>query len=52
MKSLGTETHKIAHCKALHTAVFVIAMIAFTLNDSNARATSVMPADYRFAMAG
>ena len=52
MKSLSTETHKIAHSKALHTVVFVIAMIAFTLNDSNARAASVMPADYRFAMAG
>ena len=46
------QRHKIAHSKALHTVVFVIAMIAFTLNDSNARATSVIPADYRFAMAG
>ncbi len=27
-------------------------MILFTLNDSDARATSVMPADYRLAMAG
>ncbi len=52
MKFSSTETHKIAHSKALHTVVFVIAMIAFTLNDSNARAASVMPADYRFAMAG
>ncbi len=46
------ETHRIAHSKALHTVVFVIAMIAFTLNDPNARAASVMPADYRFAKAG
>jgi len=52
MKGSSTETHKIAHSKAIHTVVFVIAMIAFTLNDSNARATSVIPADYRFAMAG
>jgi hypothetical protein len=52
MKSSSTETHKIAQCKSLHTVVFVIAMIAFPLNDSNARAASVMPADYRLAMAG
>ncbi len=51
MTRSSTRTHKIGHSKALHTVVFVIAMIAFTLNDSNARATSVMPADYRFAMA-
>ena len=48
----GWRTTSFAQCKALHTAVFVIAVIAFTLNDSNARAASVMPTDYRFAMAG
>ncbi len=52
MKFSNTETHKIGHSKALHIVVFVIAMIAFMLNDSNARAASVMPTDYRFAMAG
>ncbi len=52
MKSSNTATHKIGHSKALHTVVFVIAMIAFMLNDSNARAASVMPTDYGLAMAG
>ncbi len=52
MKSSSTKTREIGQCKSLHTVVFAIAMIAFTLNDSNARAASVMPADYRFAMAG
>ena len=51
MKSSSTETHKIAHGKALHTVVFVIAMIAFTLNDSNARAATVIPSDYRVTAA-
>ncbi len=48
----STNTRKIGHSKALHTVVFAIAMIAFTLNDANARAASVMPADYRYAVAG
>ena len=52
MKFSTKETHKIGHSKALHIVVFVIAMIAFMLNDSNARAASVMPTDYRLAMAG
>jgi hypothetical protein len=45
------RTHKIGRSKALHTVVFLIAMISFTLNDSNARAASVMPSDYRLAAA-
>ena len=52
MKSSNTATHRIGHSKAFHTVVFVIAMIAIMLNDSNARAASVMPTDYRLAMAG
>ncbi len=51
MKRSSTETHKIANSKALHTVVFVIALISFTLNDSSARAASVMPSDYRLAAA-
>ncbi len=51
MKRLSTETHKIANSKALHTVVFVIAMISFTMNDSNARAATVMSSDYRLAAA-
>ncbi len=51
MKSSNTETHKIAQCKSLHAVVFVIAMISFTLNDSNARVATVMPSDYRIAAA-
>ena len=51
MNRSSTETHKIANSKALHTVVFVIAMISFSSNDSNARAASVMPSDYRLAAA-
>ncbi len=51
MTRSSTGTHKIDHSKALHTVVFVIAMISFTLNDSNARAATVMPSDYRLAAA-
>ena len=47
MKSSSTETRKIGQCKSFHTVVFVLAMISFTLNNSNARAASVMPSDYR-----
>ena len=51
MTHSNTETHKIANSKTLHTVVFVIAVISFTLNGSNARAASVMPSDYRLAAA-
>jgi hypothetical protein len=52
MTRSSTDAHKIGLSKALHIVVFVIAMISFILNSSNARAASEMPADYRFAMAG
>ena len=51
MKFSTKETHNIGRSKALHIVVFVISMIAFMLNDSNARAASVMPTDYGIAMA-
>ena len=52
MARSSTGTRKIGHSKALHTVIFVIAMISFTLNDSNARAASVvMPSDYHLAAA-
>ena len=41
-----TETRQIGHSKALHTVVFVIAMLSFVLNGSNTRAASVTPSDY------
>ena len=44
--------YKFAHSKVLHTAVFVIAVMSFILNGSNARAASVTPSDYRLAVAG
>ncbi len=46
-----TEMHKIVHSKVLHTAVFVIAMISFMLNGSNARAATAIPTDYRVTAA-
>ena len=47
----STGAHKFGHSKALHTVVFVIAMISFTLNNSNARAATVMSSDYRLTAA-
>lgn len=44
---MGTEARKIGHCKLLHTVIFLIAMISFTLHGLNVRAASVMPSDYR-----
>ncbi len=52
MTCSSPEMYRIAHSRVLHTAVFVIAMISFMLSGSNARATSVMPSDYRLAVAG
>ena len=51
MTRSSTGTHKIGRSKALHTVVFVIAMISFTLNGSNAGAATVMPSDYRLPAA-
>ena len=47
MKRSGTQTKRSGYSKALHTVVFVIAMISFSLNSSNAWAATVAPADYR-----
>ncbi len=52
MTRSGTETHKIEHSKALHIAIFVIAMSSLMLNASNARAAIAVPSDYRLAVAG
>ncbi len=46
-----TKTHRIANSKALHIAVFAIAMLSFTLNGWNAQAANVIPTDYRLATA-
>ena len=52
MNCSSTETRKIAPSKALHTIVFAMAMISFTLNGSNAQAANLMPTDYRLSTAG
>ena len=52
MKSSGVQVQRIGHSKALHTIVFVIAMISFSLNSSNAWAAIVAPTDYRVVAAG
>ena len=52
MKRSGTLTKRSGYSKALHTVVFVIAMISFSLNSSNAWAETVAPADYRVIAAG
>ena len=52
MKSSGVQIQRIDHSKALHTIVFVIAMISFSLNSSNAWAATVAPTDYRVVAAG
>ncbi len=52
MTRSSTGMHKIGHSKVLHTALFVIAMSSLMLSASNARAASVMPFDYRLAVAG
>ena len=51
MKRSSTQTRRIGHSKVLHTVVFVIAMISFSLSSSNAWATSVAPTDYRVVAA-
>ncbi len=51
MKRSSTKIHRFANSKALHLAVFAIAMISFTLNGWNAQAENVIPTDYRLAAA-
>ena len=51
MKRSGTQTKRSGYSKALHTVVFVIAMISFSLNSSNAWAATVAPIDYRIVAA-
>ncbi len=50
-RSSTKKIHRFANSKALHLAVFAIAMISFTLNGWNAQAANVIPTDYRFATA-
>ncbi len=47
MKRSSAQIQKTGYSKALHTVVFVIAMISFSLNSSNAWAATVAPTDYR-----
>ncbi len=49
MKRSSTKTHRFANSKALHIAVFALAMISFTLNGCNAKAANVILTDYRLA---
>ena len=51
MKRSSTKTHRITNSKALHLAVFAIAMISFTLNGCNAKTANVILTDYRLATA-
>jgi len=51
MKRSGTQTKRSGYSKVLHTVVFVIAMISFSLNSSNAWAATVAPTDYRVVAA-
>ena len=51
MNCSSTETRKIAHSKALHTIVFVMAMISFMLNGLNVQAADFRPAEYRVTAA-
>lgn len=51
MKRSGAQIQRIGDSKALHTVVFVIAMLSFMLNSSNARAAAVAQTDYRVVAA-
>ena len=51
MKRSSTQAKRIGHSKVLHTVVFVLAMISFSLSSSNAWATAVGPTDYRVVAA-
>ncbi len=50
-RSSTKKIHRFANSKALHLAVFAIAMISFTLNGCNAKAANVILTDYRLATA-
>lgn len=52
MKRSGTQNRKTGYSRVLDTVVFVIAMLSFSLNSSNARAADLAPADYRVVTAG
>jgi len=51
MKCSDTQVRRIRNNKALHTAVFVIAMISCTLHGANVRAANLGTTDYRVATA-
>ncbi len=51
MKCSDTQIRSIRNSKALHTVVFVIAMISFTLHGANVRAANLGTTDYRVATA-
>ena len=51
MKRSSAQMQTTGYGKALHTVVFVIAMISFSLNSSNAWAATVAPTDYRVVAA-
>ena len=51
MKHSSTKIHRFANSKALHLAIFAIAMISFTLNGCNAKAANVILTNYRLATA-
>jgi len=52
MQRSSTQRKRSGYSKALHAVVFVIAMISFSLNSSNAWAEAVAPADYHVIAAG
>ena len=51
MKCSDTQIRSIRNSKALHTVVFVIAMISFTLHGANVRAANLGTTEYRVATA-
>ena len=51
MKCSDTQIRSIRDSKALHTVVFVIAMISFTLHGANVSAANLGTTDYRVANA-
>ena len=52
MKRSGTQNRRATHSRVPDTVIFVIAMISFSLNSSNAQAAGLVPADYRVLTAG
>ena len=51
MNHSGAQIRRIGHNKALHTVIFVVAMMSFTMNSANARAATVVPSDFRVVAA-